>query len=511
MYLTQGLHRSIQATPDAVATVFRARVRTFSEHALRIARLAGGLRELGVKTDDRVAILALNSDRYAEYLLAVPWAGAVLNPVNIRWSVAEIAYSLNDSDTRVLLVDDTFVPMLPALRGAVPGLRTIVHCGESSTPDGTVGYEELAGRGPAVADARRGGDALAGVFYTGGTTGFPKGVMLSHRNLVTSALGTCMTGQLLGPDSVFLHAAPMFHLADLAGWCGQVLYGGPQVMVPAFQPDAVLAAVQDHRVTDILLVPTMIQVLVDHPALGGYDLSSLRRVLYGGSAISEGVLHRTLAALPGVRLTQAYGMTELAPVASLLFPDDHRHPRRRTSAGRAAPHAEIGIVTPEGAPAPTGQVGEIRVRGGHTMLGYWNRPEETAQVLRDGWMHTGDAGFLDEDGYLYVVDRIKDMIITGGENVYSAEVENALSRHPGVLLCAVVGLPSERWGETVHACVVTDPGTDVTAEALTAFLREHIAGYKVPRSIEFVPQLPVSAAGKVLKRELRAACLKERQ
>jgi acyl-CoA synthetase (AMP-forming)/AMP-acid ligase II len=502
MHLTQGLHRACQATPDGTATVFGDRVRTFAEHADRIARLARGLHDVGVRPGDRVAVLSLNSDRYAEYLLAVPWADAVLNPVNIRWSPAEIAYSLADSGTGVLLVDDVFAPMVPALRQAVPGLTTLIHCGDGPAPDGMLGYEDLVASSSPVPDARRGGDSLAGLFYTGGTTGFPKGVMLTHRNLVTSALGTVATGQLLGPGARFLHAAPMFHLADLAAWAGQVMLGGRHVMVPFFEPAAVLAAVEKHRVTDILLVPTMIQMLVDHPAIGDHDLSSLRRLLYGGSVISEGVLERTMRVLPDVKLTQAYGMTELAPVATLLGPDDHRGDRIR-SAGRAAPHTEVEVVTPDGAVAKTGTVGEIRVRGDNVMAGYWNSPDETAAVLRDGWMHTGDAGYLDADGFLHVVDRLKDMIITGGENVYSAEVENALSRHPAVQSAAVIGLPDERWGERVHACVVTAPDTTVTAGELQAFLREHIAGYKVPRSIDFVGELPTSGAGKVLKRVLR--------
>jgi acyl-CoA synthetase (AMP-forming)/AMP-acid ligase II len=502
MHLTQGLHRALQATPDGTATVFGDRVRTFAEHGDRISRFAGALRDLGIRGGDRVAILALNSDRYAEYLLAVPWADAVLNPVNIRWSPVEIAYSLNDSGTTVLLIDDAFAPMAPVLREAVPGLTTLIHCGDGPTPEGMLGYEDLVAASAPVADARRGGDNLAGLFYTGGTTGFPKGVMLTHRNLVTSALGTVATGQLLGPGSRFLHAAPMFHLADLAAWAGQVLLGGRQVMIPFFEPTAVLGAIEKHGVTDILLVPTMIQMLADHPAVGDHDLSSLRRLLYGGSVISAGVLERTRRALPGVRLTQAYGMTELAPVATLLWPDDH-HGERLRSAGRAAPHAEVEVVAADGTTAPAGTVGEIRVRGDNVMIGYWHRPEETAAVLRDGWMHTGDAGYLDADGFLYVVDRLKDMIITGGENVYSAEVENALGQHPAVRSAAVIGLPDERWGEAVHACVVTAPGSTVATADLQAFLRERIAGYKVPRSIDFLDELPISGAGKVLKRVLR--------
>ncbi|WP_183093247.1 acyl-CoA synthetase [Nocardioides stalactiti] len=503
MYLTQGLHRALQAKPEAIATISGDRVRTIAEHGDRVARLASGLRSLGVTEGDRVAILAMNSDRYAEYLVAVPWAGAVVNPVNIRWSAAEVAYSLEDSDTRVLLVDDAFSPMVPALTAQCAGLTTLVHCGDGPTPDGMVSYEELVASSEPVADVRRSGEDLAGLFYTGGTTGFPKGVMLSHANLMTSSLGGMATGQFLPPGSVFLHAAPMFHLADLAAWCSQTASGGTHVMVPFFEPKAVLDAIQAHAVTDVLLVPTMIQMLVDHPDIGQYDLSSLQRVMYGGSSIAEGVLRRTMEVLPHVRMLQAYGMTELAPVATMLMHEDH-HGRNLRSAGRAAPHTEVEIRDELGVAVPNGTVGEICVRGGNVMLGYWNKPEETAAALKDGWMHTGDGGYLDDDGFVYVVDRIKDMIVSGGENVYSAEVETALSKHPAVLASAVIGLPDERWGERVHACVVLAPNAVTTAEELAAFCKEHIAGYKAPRTVDFVTELPISGAGKVLKRELRA-------
>lgn len=502
MYLTQGLHRAVQATPNKPATVCGDRVRTFAEHGERIARFAGALQALPVAAGQRVAILSLNSDRYAEYLLAVPWSGAAVNPVNIRWSPVEIAYSLNDSDTHVLLIDDAFAPMAPALRAQCPGLTTLIHCGDGPTPEGMLSYEQLIADTAPVSDALRSGDDLAGVFYTGGTTGFPKGVMLSHTNLVTSALGTVASGELLGPGAVFLHAAPMFHLADLAAWAGQVMLGGTHVTVPFFEPTAVLAAVAAHRVTDVLLVPTMIQVLVDHPEVANYDLSSMTRILYGGSVISEGVLTRALALFPGIRMTQAYGMTELAPVATLLLPDDH-HGKYLRSGGRAALHAQVQVLDEDGNEVPTGTVGEICVRGANVMLGYWNQPEETAAAVRDGWMHTGDGGYVDEDGFVFIVDRIKDMIITGGENVYSAEVESALSKHPAVAACAVIGLPSDKWGESVHAVVVLAPDASASAEELTTHCKALIAGYKVPRSVSFVDALPMSGAGKVLKRELR--------
>ncbi|EGD56503.1 long-chain-fatty-acid--CoA ligase [Gordonia neofelifaecis] len=502
MYLTQALHRNVQAQPDQIATICGDRTRTHNQTINRIARFAAALGALGVRPDDRVAILALNSDRYFEVLMATAWADAVMVPVNTRWSVAEIAFSLADAEAGVLVVDDAFSGMVDDLRSACPGVRSVIHAGDQASPAGLEEYEDLIARTEPVPDAHRRGDALAGIFYTGGTTGTPKGVMLSHRNLLTSALGSAAAG-IWGVRGRMLHVAPMFHLADLASVVGCMLLGGSHVMLPTFDPETVCRTIGEHQVTDALLVPTMMQILVDDPHVKDYPTDCLANIMYGASPISEALLARTRAAFPSAALNQAYGMTELSPVATLLRDEDHDHPVRRRSAGQAAPHALVRVVDPDGADLPTGSVGEIVCAGDHVMLGYWNRPEETAAALRDGWMHTGDGGYLDEDGYVYVVDRIKDMIITGGENVYSVEVENAIAKHPAVAQCAVIGIPDDRWGERVHAVVGLMPGQTLTLDELADHVREHIAGYKVPRSMSVVEQFPMSGAGKILKRELR--------
>ncbi|HZZ50972.1 MAG TPA: long-chain-fatty-acid--CoA ligase [Pseudonocardia sp.] len=505
MYLTQGLHRAVAQTPDLPATVFGDRERSWSQSGDRVARLAGALLELGVESGDRVGILSLNSDIYHEFLLAVPWADAVAVPANTRWSAAEIAFSLRDSDTAVLVVDDAFAPMVESLRAEAPVLRTVIHAGTGPAPEGALDLEQLIAEHAPVPDVRRGGDALAAIYYTGGTTGQPKGVMLSHANLLTSALGAAASGSFMTPGGRYLHAAPMFHLADGAAWAARTALGGTHVMVSQFTPVGVAEAIERYQVTDVLLVPTMLQMLVDSPDTADVDLSSVRHLLYGASPISEALQDRVVKRLPSAELTQAYGMTELSPVATLLPAADHRIDRLRRSAGRAAPHAEVRIFDEEDREVPVGTVGEIVCRGGHVMLGYWNRPEETEAALRGGWMHTGDGGYLDDEGYLYVVDRIKDMIVSGGENVYSAEVENALARHPAVASCAVIGVPDDNWGERVHAVVIVAPGADQpSADELREFVKAAIAGYKAPRTVEFVDSMPLSGAGKVLKRELRA-------
>ncbi len=505
MYMTQSLHRALQQRAGETLTKFGDRCRTVTESAERIARLAGALQQLGVRSGDRVAYLGVNSDTYHEYLLATPWADAVVNPVNTRWSPAEVAYSLVDSGTRVLLVDEVFAATVPAMRAAGADLSAVVYCGDGPVPAGLVDYEELVAATEPTDDRRRGGDDLFGVFYTGGTTGHPKGVKISHDNLLLSMMGCLATGHFLSPAGRLLHVAPMFHMADVAAWVAGNLVGSTHVILPGFTPDGVARAILSDHVTDLLMVPTMIQLLLDTPDGSAGGFSSVRHVVYGASPISDAVLRRARKAFPAAAFTQAYGMTELAPAATLLGPAAHDDPRLTRSAGRAAPHTEVRVVDDDDHDVPCGQVGEIAVRGDNVMLGYWNRDDDTATALRNGWMHTGDLGYLDADGYLFVVDRLKDMIITGGENVYSAEVENALAAHPAVAAVAVIGVPDDRWGERVHAVVVLHHQAAIAEDELGAHCRSLIAGYKTPRSFEFVDALPISGAGKVLKRELRKA------
>ena len=503
MYLTQGLHRSLRHSPDEPATIFGDRVRSIAEQADRVARLAGGLRSLGVSDGERVAILGLNSDRYVDLLLAIPWANGMVNPLNIRWHPSEMAYALRDSDTSILVVDDTFAPMVPELLDGHPGLRAVVLAADGPPPEGALHYEDLMEVAPPICDARRGGDAVAAVMYTGGTTGHPKGVALTHANLLTSVLGTQATCPVVRPGGRVLHAAPLFHMLGLHTWASQSLVGGAHVIVPRFEPDDVMVAIDQHRVTSIVVVPTMLQALVDHPGRATYDLTSVTKLAYGASPVTESLLQRAMEAFRHADFIQVYGMTELGSISTLTH-EDHRRGDRLRSAGRTAAHAEVQVVDADGVEVPRGTVGEIAARGGNVMAGYWGNPDATAATIRDGWLHTGDAAYMDDDGYIFIVDRIKDMIITGGENVYSVEVENALGRHPAVASCAVIGLPDDTWGERVHAVVSPRPGVEVTPDELIRHTRGLVAVYKAPRTVELVDMLPLSGAGKVLKRELRA-------
>lgn len=503
---THLLQQNIQQRPQQEATRCLGQSQSYAALGERVARLAGGLQAQGMQQGDRVAMLSLNSPAYLEYLFAVPWGGGVLNPVNIRWSAAEIAYSLEDSGTRLLLVDAQFLPLVDEVRRLAPVVETVIVVGVSEAPTNTMAYEALIAQSQPVADAGRCNDDLLGVFYTGGTTGFPKGVMLSHTNIVTSAMSLAIPLGL-PDDGRYLHAAPMFHLADLAMTVVGFLRGYTHVIIPAFDPVAVRQAIAAEQVTDTLLVPTMVQMVLDAPGFDAAQVSSLQRILYGASPMPQATIEKAMTLMPHVQFYQAYGMTELAPLATVSPPGNHTVEGIESglirSAGRAGPLQAVRVVDEQQRELPRGETGQVVVRGPNVMSGYWQNPEATAEAIVDGWLQTGDVGRMDEAGWLYIVDRSKDMIITGGENVYSAEVESVLSQHPDIAQVAVIAVPSEAWGEAVHAVIVPVPDAELTIESVRAFCQQHIAGYKCPRSLSFIDALPLSGAGKVLKTELR--------
>jgi len=506
MYLTQGLHRALQQLPDEVASIFLGRRRTFSELGSRVSRLAGGLHRLGVKPGDRVGMLSLNSDRYLEYHLAVYWAGGVAVPVNTGWSAAEIAHALNDCETRLLMLDDRFLDLVEDLKQRSKLLKTLIYAGEGAAPSDMLSFEGLIADNAPVPDACRSGSDLAGVYYTAGTTGFPKGVMISHQSLYLNAM-ICLAEGAVPMRCIGLHAVPMFQLAA-GGQMNAMLAGGStQVIIPRFAPLAVFDAIAAEGVTQASLLPSMIQMLLDHPQLERFQLNSLKNILYGSSPISEALIERAARTFPSVGFTQWYGMTELSPIATVLPASYHTGKGRKDgghrSAGRASVCTEVRIVDALGKEVPRGTVGEVAVRGPGVMLGYWNKPAETAAAVRHEWMHTGDGGRMDDEGLVYIVDRIKDMIVTGGENVYSVEVEHAVLEHPAVAKCAVIGIPDEQWGERVHAAIVLKSGAKATAAEVIEHCKTRIAGYKCPRNVSFLEALPLSDAGQVLKHLLR--------
>ncbi|OKO85307.1 fatty-acid--CoA ligase [Bradyrhizobium sp. NAS80.1] len=506
MNLTAGLRKSASFRGGQTALVSGELRLTHAEVVDRISRLAASFRKLGVKPGERVAILATNGNHYIECYFAALWAGGIAVPVNSRFSIAEMVEQVRDAEPLLLVCDGAFLEQATQLMEACSSLVALVVTSGASGLPRAYDCEALIAESACCEDALRGGDDLACIFYTGGTTGKAKGVMLSHRNLWVNAIVTSMS---FGFDetTIALHAGPLFHLGAGARVYTTSLMGGQHVVIPRFTPSDVLEAIARNKVTVATFVPTMLGMILQLPDLDSYDLSSLKLITYGASPMPEAVLCECLRRFPGIRFAQSYGMTELSPVATILQPEDHLSsaPRHRLrSAGRPIVSAEVRIADADDREVKPGEIGEIQVRGPMVMMGYWRQPELTAKALKGGWMHTGDSGYFDVDGYLYVSDRIKDMIITGGENVYSVEVENAVGSHPGVLQCAVVGIPHPKWGEAVHAVIVLRPGTSLSAAEISAHCRTIIADYKCPRSVEFRDDpLPLSSANKVNKELLR--------
>ena len=507
MRVTQPLSRNIQQKPDAIATIFGDRQRTWREHGERVQRLAAGLRSLGLQENDRVGVIGLNSDLQLELFYATPWAGGVIVPINHRWAAPEIAYAINDSETKLLFIDETFSDLATALPALVEHDLTIITI--DGPPPANVEHtlESLIENNAPMPECERAADDLSGIFYTGGTTGRFKGVMLTHANHVSNSLQLAATGGL-SDKSIYLHAAPMFHIAD-----GLYIYmltqlGGQHVIIPRFEPEACAKALEKYRINVTILVPTMIQMLLDYPGLGDCNLDELATLYYGASPMPEATLLRLFEALPKCGPIQLYGQTESAPLLTYMSSDYHTtdgpFAGKLRSAGCALPCVELKIVDDQDGEVARGEVGEIICRAPNVMKGYWKMPEQTEKTLRNGWLHTGDAAYMDEDGYIYISDRLKDMIISGGENVYSTEVENAVYQHPAVAQCAVIGIPDKKWGEKVHAIVVLKDGMSCSAEDIMSHCRKLIADFKCPRSVDFHSEpLPLSGAGKILKTELR--------
>lgn len=476
---------------------------TFGEHLDRVTHLAGALPSLGIGGQDRFAVMALNSHQVIECYHAAFLGAGVINPLNLRLAPKELEYILGDSETKVCFVDAFFAPLIDKVRGAV-GLDHVVMIGAGDAPHDVTYDDLLAGATPRTPEEPEEDDPVV-LMYTGGTTGLPKGVLLDQRAEMLN-LYHVMNMWRFDADDVYLHQTPMFHAASMGGVLGVPVQGSVSVILPLFDPARAMELIEQHGVTTTVMVPTMVGMMINHPQFRPERLASLRWLTYGASPMPAAILEKLLEEFPTLDLYQGYGMTECSAVLTALGPSDHRvaGPRLR-SAGRPLPGVALSIQDPDDNALPLGKTGEVCARGGNFMREYWNQPEATAEAFRGGWYHSGDAGYLDSDGYLFLVDRVKDMIVTGGENVYSVEVENAIASHSDVLQVAVIGIPSEQWGEAVHAIVVVREGSTVTAEELIAHAREWIAGYKVPKSIKIQTEpLPLSGAMKVLKRELRA-------
>lgn len=506
MQITSTLHKAARIYPNALATEFADRRQNFSSLIYRVSCLAAGFKSLGLKPGDRLAILSLNNDKLFEAILATLWAGGVAVPLNTRWTDREIANALDDSGAGLFLVSEHFSNIAGSKVTLDLVEKSKIIC-FNSTKNDRCEIEALIAKFRPVEDMCCQGDDLAFILYTGGTTGQPKGVMLSHGGLMSAAASQSAAG--CGTQGkVYLHAAPMFHMADLQMMANHLLNMGTHAFLPAFEPGVMLQFIEQKGVSDILMVPTMIQALLTYTEFSSRELSSLKTIFYGAAPMTPTLLNRALKALPQCQFIQGYGMTEtclaaMLPASFHLAGASGNDARRMRSAGLELPLAELRIADSSGNEVPHGDVGEIQIRGPSVMKGYWRNTKTSASALAGGWMHTEDLAYRDSDGFIYIVDRLKDMIISGGENIYSSEVENVLSQHPAVAQCAVIGVADEKWGELVLAEVVLKKDEALTSDVLIAFCREFLSGFKCPRVINFTSALPVSPAGKILKSELR--------
>jgi acyl-CoA synthetase (AMP-forming)/AMP-acid ligase II len=485
------------------ALVAGDRTLTYGDLDRRSSQVADALLAHGLSPGSRVAYLDLNAPEFFEVLLGCLKIGGALAPVNFRLTASEVAAVVADTDAQVMVVGRTFASLQPELRAelleAAPRLEHVIVTGDE--------YERwIDGRDTADPGHRSGPDDTVLQLYTSGTTGLPKGVMITNDNC--SALLKVADAWSVDESSTCLVAMPLFHIGG-SGWALVGLArGGTDLLVPEIDPPALVDLIESARVTNAFLVPAVLQMLAAVPGADRRDFSALRSIAYGASPITTAVLERSMEVFRAP-LFQVYGLTETTGAVTQLAPEDHDPggPRRHLmrSAGRAYPWVELKTVDPvTGRDAAPGEVGEVRIRSVQVSPGYWGKPEETARTIdADGWLHTGDAGYLDEDGYVFLTDRIKDMIVSGAENVYPIEVENVLADHPDVADVAVIGVPDEKWGETVKAVVVRREGSDVGAHALMEHARERLAGFKRPRSVDFVDTLPRNPSGKLLKRVLR--------
>jgi acyl-CoA synthetase (AMP-forming)/AMP-acid ligase II len=505
LLLHELVRLNAEKRPDAPALVYDGETLTFAALLERTHRLAGALASLAAP-GDRVAILSENRAEYIECLYGVPAAGMSLMLLNFRLNPRELVRIVNDSEPTVLITEPAYLPTVEAIRVELPSVRHVVVAGGEAADD-LLAYEELlAAAAPEGPELDLADDALAWLIYTSGTTGMPKGAMLTHRNLLAGTMTSALVWDRDG-DSTMLFPWPLCHVAAYSIMVSH-LFGDAVVLLRAFDPEQLLATIERHRVTRTTMAPTMLNMLLDHPALERHDLSSLRSIGYGAASMPAETLRRAMARFPGMEFSTGFGMTELS--GNVMYFNDAGHQRalagdvsKLGSVGQQMPLATVRVVDDDLRDVAVGEVGEIVVRGPQVTVGYWGRPEATAEAFAGGWFHSGDLGRWDEEGNLYIVDRKKDMVLTGGENVYSREVEEVLYRHEGVAEAAIIGVPDERWGENVVAVVQRRAGAEVTGDELIAFCKDHLASYKKPKQVIFVPELPKNAAGKILKRELR--------
>lgn len=508
MSLNDILPKAVRLWSDKEAVVcgnVRMDYKTFWK---RVFSLCGGLKRLGLKKGDRLAIFHENCHRFLETYFAAAHLGLILVPLNIRLSINELHMIIEDSGASVIISQDRFQDKMEELSTRTE-IKEIIWSGTPKN-DG-LNYEELIQESaPEIPSVNITDADIAQIYYTSGTTGRPKGVMLIHKNIKTHALGTIAELHLTDRDN-WIHAAPLFHLADAWATFSITWVGGKHVLVPVFEAGDVLKTIEKEKITITNLIPTMLNMMINHPDVKKYDYSSLRVLMSGGAPIARELVRKVIDTF-GCDYIQTYGMTETSPYLTLSILKEHlkglpweEQLRYKAKTGREFITVSLRVVDEKGRDVKKNEkeVGEIIVRGDTITPGYWNLPDETKKAIKEGWLYTGDLAVMDEEGYVQIVDRKKDMIITGGENVYSTEVENVLYMHPAILEAAVIGVPDEHWGEAVKAVIVLKDGCSVSEREIIDFCKRHLAHYKAPKSVDFVNSLPKTGSGKIYKKGLR--------
>ena len=502
-----NIEKSCRENPEKICVVHEETQLTFRQMEERAGRLAGALLEMGVQPGDRVAIFQTNCFQFCEMLYAIGMVGGIFVNLNFRLRENEVSYILTNCEPKVLILGERYVELINAIQDSLPTIQHFVVIGKPGSAmkdyDALLASRNEAPPTIASVDA----NDTACLIYTSGTTGYPKGAMLTHANIKTPLEDRYTFG-----EGTLLLNVPMYHIAGVISTLLPLYRGDTLIVLPQFDIGVFLDIVAEKKVASTYLVPTMIQGILDHPDFSGKDLSSLKSIGYGASPMPTNLLLRARDLLDA-EYTNYFGQTESTGIISVLSPEDHqlegskeaieKKAHRLTGIGRPIPEGEVRIVDEEDREVPTGEVGEIVVRGKKVMKGYWNKKEATEDTLRGGWLHTGDLAKMDEEGYLYLAGRKKDMIIRGGENIYPVEIENVLHSHPKVLEAAVIGVPDEYWGEIVKAYIILVPGQAASADEIIEFCRERLASYKKPAAVEFVAELPKNAMQKVLKHLLR--------
>jgi len=511
MNLVDSLYKVERLYPDKVGVVCGEERFTYREFVSRVYKLAEGLKRRGIEKGDRVAILHQNCHYFLESYYAAAVIGAILCPLNYRLSAREVAFILEDTDAKTLIAQPMFAALVTESLEQIDKEIAVYWTSKGQPPsDGNLIETIISAASERRTEAKVSEDDIAQLYYTSGTTGRQKGVMLTHRNVAVHALGTIAELKITDGDR-WIHVAPMFHLADAWATWAVTWVGGTHIMVPEFEAGNVMTLMETEKVTLTNMIPTMLNLMVNDAAIQDHDFSSLRVMLSGGAPIAPEVVRKIMDAF-GCDYIQTYGMTETAPYLTMSILKDYlkKKPERerfkhKAATGRPVIFVQLKVVRENGTEVAWDdrEVGEIIVRGDSVTPGYWHLPGETEKALRDGWLHTGDLAVVDGEGYVNIVDRKKDMIVTGGENVYSTEVENVLYEHPAVLEAAVIGIPDPKWGEAVHACLVLKEDMKVTEQEIIAFCKNNLARYKAPKSVAFLSSLPRTGSGKIYKKGLR--------